>query len=241
MSSIEKKFSLLDYEFAPGQESHQKIEKIQLKGEKIEGIPIDFTHGDVETFKPITSALDNFIEGVSSGNIQAYTEYRGREEIRESTAEKISNYLNVGINPDKNIIITPGTQGALFLAVGANVMRGDKVAIVEPDYFANRKLVNFFEGEIFSIKMEYLKNTSHAGLDLNELEEAFRSGVKLFLFSNPNNPVGVVYSQYEIKQIAELASRYGVTVIVDQLYSRQTFEGTTYTHFCKQDNINHDN
>lgn len=65
---------------------------------------------------------------------------------------------------------------------------------------------------------------------MTQLEEAFKSGVKLFLFSNPNNPTGVVYSEEEVRKIAELAQTYGATVIVDQLYSRQLFEGKSYTH-----------
>ena len=52
----------------------------------------------------------------------------------------------------------------------------------------------------------------------------------MFLFSNPNNPAGVVYSADEISTIATLASRYGATVIVDQLYSRLRYAGVRYTH-----------
>src|SRR5699024_1938902 len=105
-----------------------------------------------------------------------------------------------------------GTQGALFLAMGSTVAKGDKVAIIEPDYFANRKLVEFFDGEIIPVQLDYFGTDKAAGLDLTQLEEAFKSGVKLFLFSNPNNPTGVVYSQNEIREISELAQKYGATV-----------------------------
>src|SRR4029079_16822174 len=69
-----------------------------------------------------------------------------------------------------------------------------------------------------------------AGLDLDQLETIFKSGVRTFLFSNPNNPAGVIYSSAEIARIAELSTRYGVTVIVDELYSRLVYSGQTYTH-----------
>lgn len=62
------------------------------------------------------------------------------------------------------------------------------------------------------------------------MEEAFANGVKVFLFSNPNNPTGVIYSEKEIKAIAELAKSYGVTLIVDELYSRQIFDNHPYVH-----------
>jgi aspartate/methionine/tyrosine aminotransferase len=115
------------------------------------------------------------------------------------------------------------------------VTRGDKVAVVQPDYFANRKLVEFFEGEMVPVQLDYVNaDESRAGLDLTQLEDAFKAGAKVFLFSNPNNPAGVVYSADEIRQIAALAGRYGATVIADQLYSRLLYTGVTYTHLRAQ-------
>ena len=75
------------------------------------------------------------------------------------------------------------------------------------------------------------------GIDLAALEEAFKGGVKLFLFSNPNNPAGCVYSRDEILKIAALAKQYGATLIVDELYSRQVYAGVEYTHLCAQSEI----
>jgi aspartate/methionine/tyrosine aminotransferase len=134
------------------------------------------------------------------------------------------------VAPDTDLIITPGTQGALFLAVAACVTAGDKVAIVQPDYFANRKLVQFFGAEIVPVQLDYLSAKEHAGLDLTQLEDAFKCGARVFVFSNPNNPAGVVYSKDEIDSIAHLAQVYGATVIVDQLYSRLLYDGCHYTH-----------
>lgn len=135
------------------------------------------------------------------------------------------------MDADQELILTPGTQGALFLAMGANIAHGDKVAIVEPDYFANRKLVTFFEGELVPVGLDYFgAQGKAAGLDLNRLEAIFADGVKLFIFSNPNNPTGVIYTAEEIRAIGELAAKYHVKVICDELYSRQIFDGRTYTH-----------
>ena len=128
------------------------------------------------------------------------------------------------------MIITPGTQGALFLALGATVTNGTKVAVVEPDYFANRKLVTFFGGEVVPIALSYLGNRAENGPDLGQLEAAFKNGTEVLVFSTPNNPTGLVYSADDIVVIAELASKYGITVIVDQLYSRLLYSGESYTH-----------
>ncbi|MCT1903602.1 pyridoxal phosphate-dependent aminotransferase [Oceanobacillus sojae] len=241
MDSVEKKFLKLGAENAPGQEGQQNNDVISLIGDKIPGRPVDFSHGDVDAFQPAPGALDNFVEGVQIGGKQAYTEYRGSKEIREITAGKLAAFTASKVDPERNLIITPGTQGALFLAMGSAISRNDKVAIVAPDYFANRKLVEFFEGEVVYISMDYLNFTSGAGLDLRQLEEAFKSGVKLFLFSNPNNPAGVIYSPDEIREIARLAQDYDVQVIVDQLYSRQVFDGHSYTHLAAQNILNPEN
>lgn len=48
---------------------------------------------------------------------------------------------------------------------------GDKVAIVEPDYFANRKIVEFFDGVLSPVTMDYLNVRDRAGLDLTSLEK----------------------------------------------------------------------
>jgi len=87
------------------------------------------------------------------------------------------------------------------------------------------------------VVLEYENEGGRAGISLESLEEAFKDGVKLFLFSNPNNPVGCVYSYEEITGIAALAKKYEVTLIVDELYSRQVYPGIPYTHLCAQKEI----
>ena len=47
----------------------------------------------------------------------------------------------------------------------------------------------------------------------------------------------MIYSAEEIAAIASLAKKYGVTVIADQLYSRQVFDGRPYTHLRAQKEV----
>lgn len=233
---IAEKFARLGVDNAPGQEGLRKNAPLDLRGPKLVGVPVDFSHGDVDAHLPTPGSLKLFTEGVLlTGSAQAYTPYRGKTKLLDSLAARLSSFTGAAIDPERELIITPGTQGALFLAMGANVMPGDKVAIVEPDYFANRKMVEFFHGEMIPVPMRWQNGTDKAGLDLEALEDAFRVGARLFLFSNPNNPVGCIYSPEEIRGIAALASKYSATVIVDQLYCRQIYDGLTYTHLCAQE------
>lgn len=234
MNPIEQKFARLATDHAPGQEVRQTAGAFDahLRGEALPGRPVDFSHGDVndDAFPPTPGALDEFIAGVHRGGSQAYTEYRGDAHLREHVAARLADFTGRPVSAATELIITPGTQGALFLALGATVTAGDKVAIVRPDYFANRKIVEFLGAHPVPVRMDYLAADDNAGLDLEELEQAFKSGTRTFLFSNPNNPTGAIYSPAELSRIADLADRYGATVIVDQLYSRMLFRGQTFTH-----------
>ena len=234
MSLIEEKFAKLATDHAPGQEVRQKANAsgAALSGDELPGTPVDFSHGDVNTsaFAPTPGALQAFVDGVERGGEQAYTEYRGAAALRDQLAERLSAFTGRAVSGANELIITPGTQGALFLAVAATVAAGDKVAIVRPDYFANRKLVEFMGAQVVPVRLHHLDHTDRAGLDLDELEAAFKSGVRTFLFSNPNNPAGVIYSPAEIQRIAQLANHHGATVIVDQLYSRLLYPGREYAH-----------
>jgi aspartate/methionine/tyrosine aminotransferase len=142
------KFAALATDNAPGQEVRQATGNIGnlVRGESIEGRLVDFSHGDVDAFLPTPGALEEFSEAVAAGGRQAYTEYRGSADIRVELAEKLAAFTGAPISAEHGTIVTPGTQGALFLAVASLVSQGDKVAIVQPDYFANRKIVQFFGG-----------------------------------------------------------------------------------------------
>lgn len=234
--SLQERFLKLGTDHAPGQEarSRSSLRKAAMLGGPIEGQPVDFSHGDVDAFQPSPGSFEAFSDGVAIGGEQAYTEYRGHFAIREAVALRLAAFTGASVDGSEGLIITPGTQAALFLAIACTVSRGDKVAIVEPDYFANRKIVEFFEGHCLPIRLDYLDRQARAGLDLDQLEAAFKAGAKVFVFSNPNNPTGTVYSRKEVARIAELASRHGATVIVDQLYSRLVYSGAQFVHLRAQ-------
>ena len=230
--TLDEKFRALEADNAPGQELRQHIGDLDaiMRDGKLDGVPVDFSHGDVDAFPPIPGASEAWNAGFERGGRQAYTEYRGAAQIREELAERLGAFTNRAVSAERELIITPGTQGALFLALGATVTSGTKVAVVEPDYFANRKLVAFFGGDMIPIPLRYQGSPSENGPDLNRLEAAFKSGTKVFVFSTPNNPTGLVYSRSVIAAISALATAHDVTVIVDQLYSRLLYSGEVYTH-----------
>lgn len=232
MTTLDQKFAALAADNAPGQEVRQDMSGLDavMKGGLFNGTPVDFSHGDVDAHPPTPGSVEAWQAGFDVGGQQAYTEYRGAAAIREKLAARLAEFTGHPLSADSELIITPGTQGALFLALGTTVTNGTKAAVVEPDYFANRKLVLFFGGEVVPVALTYGAQGGKNGPNLAQLEAAFKSGTEVLVFSNPNNPTGLVYSAADIAEIARLASAYGVTVIVDQLYSRLLYTGESYTH-----------
>ena len=70
-----------------------------------------------------------------------------------------------------------------------------------------------------------LQTYDKAGLNLEQLEEAFKNGVKLFQFSNPNNPTGALYPKEILEQIVELAREHQLMIFSDEIYDRLVMDG----------------
>ncbi len=65
--------------------------------------------------------------------------------------------------------------------------------------------------------------------DLEGIEKAFQSGVKIFLMCSPQNPVGTVHTKEELTTVALLAEKYGALVISDEIHAPLSW--TQYTPF----------
>src|SRR5699024_12673813 len=114
MDLLTEKFRKLGTDNAPGQEVRQQLDaqSLELKGDKLSGTPVDFSHGDVDAFTPIPGSFDLFTKGFEQGGAQAYTEYRGSLEIREDLAKKLAGFTGASIAGDEDMIITSRTHGA---------------------------------------------------------------------------------------------------------------------------------
>lgn len=216
------RFQRMNADHAPGQEQTKVPDGLRH---------VDFSHGDVSAFPPRQEVIDAVTAALQDGGRYAYSPYRGHLFIRDLVAERLSTFTGAPIDPNSEVIVTPGTQGGLFLALSSLVERGDSVAVVAPDYFANRKIVEYLEATPIPVELGYNTTPGEpARLDLDGLRTAFEGGARLLVFSNPNNPTGVVYTPEDIEAIAELAAEFDAFVVTDQLYSRQIFDQRAFTH-----------
>jgi cystathionine beta-lyase len=68
-------------------------------------------------------------------------------------------------------------------------------------------------------------------LDLDRLERDFAAGPAAYLLCNPHNPTGTVFTEAELRGVAELAERYRVRVVSDEIHGPLTYPGERYVSF----------
>lgn len=190
----------------------------------------DLTYADTVRFPAPDWAITAFTDAATAGGL-SYTAYRGAGAIRTAVAANVSAFMGVEVDPERHLILTPGSQAALFAALSAIVEGGDTVAMMDPDYLTNERTLRYLSANVIRIPLLW-EDVQEETIDFDALEAAFRDGARVFLFSNPNNPTGTVHGPAVVRRIADLAVRYNVFVIADQLYARLIYDNRPYLHIA---------
>lgn len=194
---------------------------------------LDLTYANTHRFPPPSWVLPDFI-AAAGGAGMTYTPYRGDSVVRSAVAESVSAFLGVAVDSATELILTPGTQAGLFVGLSAIVGDGDSVALVDPDYISDERILRFLGATVRQIPLLWADPSQPPSLDFDALESAFRGGAKTLVLSNPNNPTGMVLPQVVVRRIAELSRKHDVTVLVDELYSRLVYDGAPFAHLIAE-------
>ena len=103
----------------------------------------------------------------------------------------------------------------MLLDVLTNV--GDGVILQTPVYHTFHHVINNINRKIVENKLIKVNDTYK--IDLVNLEKQFMNGHKVLILCSPHNPVGRIWSYDEIKDVLELAKKYNVFVIIDEIHS----------------------
>lgn len=151
----------------------------------------------------------------------------GAQNFREALAAKQEHFYGMKVDPDQEIVVTCGSTEAMMAAMMSVCNPGDKVVIFSPFY------ENYGADTILSgAEPVYVPLKPPAfGFDEEELEHAIKQpGVKALILCNPSNPCGKVFTREELKVIAELAIKYDIYVITDEVYEHIVY--TPNVHTC---------
>ncbi|HET7456114.1 MAG TPA: aminotransferase class I/II-fold pyridoxal phosphate-dependent enzyme [Gemmatimonadaceae bacterium] len=108
---------------------------------------------------------------------------------------------------------------------------GDGVVVNPPVYPPFFSTIGEVERRIMNVPLVRGGDDGRWALDMEALERAFAAGARAYLLCNPHNPVGRVFDASELRAVAELAARYDVTVIADEIHAPLALAGATHTPF----------
>lgn len=178
-------------------------------------------------FDPPKALTDRLAEVAGEGPHQ-YAVTWGAQNFREAVARKQEHFSGMKINPNWEIVVTCGSTEAMMAAMMSVVNPGEKVIVFSPFY------ENYGADAILSgAEPIYVPlNPPEFTFDADVLEAAFKQGVKALILCNPSNPCGKVFTEAELKTIAELAIRYDAYVITDEVYEHIIYKPNHHTYLA---------
>ncbi|QTA37198.1 pyridoxal phosphate-dependent aminotransferase [Thermosipho ferrireducens] len=154
-------------------------------------------------------------------DVVSYTHSQGILELREEFSRYYKKW-NIDVSSEE-VMITNGGSEAIMFALGVVCDPGDEVIVIEPFYANYAGFASYL-----NIKLVPVTTSPENGYRMPEkekFEEVITPRTKAVLFSNPSNPTGVVYSEEELKILADIAVKYNLVIISDEVYREFTFDG----------------
>ncbi len=160
-----------------------------------------------------------------------YEYFHGSNEFRQSIADywtKLS-YKNSGRAYTRDDMVL-GTGCSLALGMFAQMLGdpGDVVLVAAPFYSG------FYDDFQDHAGLELIPVHNAEDLDVVKFEEAYEEQIAkgkrvcCILFSNPNNPIGTVYSEDQLKNVIEFAQAKKLDIVSDEIYA-QTIHNRDFT------------
>ena len=165
------------------------------------------------------------IQAINDGLVGGYSNNAGLLELREEIVKKLKRDNNLIANPNE-IIATVGAIEGLADAVMAIVDPGDEVILPTPTYSTHIRQVQIASAKPVLVP---LKEEQDFALDIDAIEKAITPKTKAFLYCSPSNPTGTVFSEKELRELANVALENNLTVITDEAYEYFTFD--EHKHF----------
>lgn len=154
--------------------------------------------------------------------ITHYSPATGFDELREAVAEKLRRDNGISCDYENEILITPGSSSGVFLAMLALLDPGDEVLLPDPAWFHYTKLVELCGAKPVGVPLRLGDKPS---LDAHETGKRITKKTKVLILNSPNNPTGIVLSRNNLQALGELAEKYDLTVISDEIYEKIIYPG----------------
>lgn len=153
----------------------------------------------------------------------------GYQIMGEHHYEAILNWIKKRTGEDvprEYLIDTPGVLYTMRSSMYALTEPGDKVVIQTPLHTPSIKSASMM-GRI-PMKNWLIYKDGRYTMDFDHLEKCFREGAKVLMMCAPNNPTGRVWTKEEMDTVAELANKYNVYVVADEIHRDILWDGNKH-------------
>ncbi|HEX8287581.1 MAG TPA: pyridoxal phosphate-dependent aminotransferase [Pyrinomonadaceae bacterium] len=141
-----------------------------------------------------------------------YTSHAGLLALREKIAEQ---YPHLNLQPNQ-VCVTVGSQEAMTATFLAIVDEGDEVLIPNPSFPAYENCVKISGGEPVFYRLPADKDFA---FDIEEFKSKITPKTKAAVVISPSNPTGKIFTESDLRQIAEVLKDTGIYLISDEIYS----------------------
>ncbi|HSB20839.1 MAG TPA: pyridoxal phosphate-dependent aminotransferase [Anaeromyxobacteraceae bacterium] len=150
-----------------------------------------------------------------------YAPMAGVAPLREAIARKVEDLYGARYDPEHEITVTAGGTQALFTAVTAMVRPGDEVVVFEPVYDSYVPAVELAGGRAVRARL------AHPGYrpDWAEVRRLLSPRTRLLMINTPHNPSGSVWTEADMRALADLVRGTGIAVVSDEVYEHILFDG----------------
>ncbi|KYH35749.1 aspartate aminotransferase [Clostridium tepidiprofundi DSM 19306] len=185
--------------------------------------------------QPDIKTPETFIEGIRKydDEVLKYANSQGIPELIESFIKYYKEW-NIEFDNDE-IIVTNGGSEALMFALMAICDYDDEVIIPEP-FYTN---YNGFSA-VAGTKVVPVTTKAEEGFHLPSkevIESKITDRTRAIMISNPGNPTGVVYSEEEVRMLADIVKEHDLFLISDEVYREFVYDGLKYTSALYMDDI----
>ncbi|MCL2045897.1 MAG: pyridoxal phosphate-dependent aminotransferase [Oscillospiraceae bacterium] len=154
-----------------------------------------------------------------------YTPSNGTLELREAVAKRLFADCNVQYSSNQ-IVVASGAKHSIYIALQTLINPGDEVLLPAPYWVTYEEAIKMSGGVpviINAPESQDFKITSQ------QLENAVTDKTKLFILNNPSNPTGMLYSETELKALADVCVAHDLYILSDEIYYKLLYDGKTFT------------
>src|SRR3990172_8801694 len=194
-----------------------EIRNMSIECDRVGGLNLSQGVCDLEVPAQVRNAAKKAIdEGVNS-----YTRYDGLDELRAAIASKYRIFTGQEVNPEKEIVVSAGSTGALYCACLALLNPGDEVIVFEPYYGYHISTLLATQTVPVYVKM----NPTDWTFTEEDLEQGITQKTKGIIVNTPANPSGKVFTMEELELIARFAMNHDLFVFTDEIYEHFVYDG----------------